>query len=201
MDGLIGEWAGLPGELLSIDTASNIQGSQRTPTVADLSASLRLSWAAEGLYAAAVITDDVLIGNNSPNIWEDDVMEISVHVPSDRTHQISLALDGRQGDQGVPISSVTFFTRTVPGGWQLEAFIPAGTLGLPGGLQPATQPFNFAVWDDDVGGVLPVNRQTHMMWQGASSWAYAPDWGWLVLADTLVDFVQPAGTGTPTPTH
>lgn len=198
VDGDLGEWAFLGAEFLNSDPGYHSYIHGQVPTKADLSATLRLAWASEGLYAAATIADDVLIGNRSPNPWDDDAFELSVY--TDRTHQFTLALDGRQADQGVPITALTVVTRTVAGGWQFEAFIPAGALGLPGGLDVARYPATFALWDDDVG---PGYGQTHMLWQGTSTYEYQPgQWGALDLSGWTVDFNQPLppSTSTPTPT-
>jgi uncharacterized delta-60 repeat protein len=197
VDGDLAEWQFLGATFLDVDNASYVEGSQRNPTRADLSAALRLAWAPEGLYAAATLADDVLIGNNSPDPWGDDDLELSVYVPSSRTHQFTLVIDGRQADQGNPISALTFVTRTMTGGWQLEALIPAAALGLPGGLGAASYPFTFALWDDDVGGPPPAYGQTHLLWQGTSTYEYqAGQWGALELSGWTVDFLQ----ATPTPT-
>ena len=49
------------------------------------------AWAPEALYFAANITDDVLVGNNSPQIWGDDVIELAIHIPqTNQTHQFTL---------------------------------------------------------------------------------------------------------------
>ncbi len=200
VDGDIREWEFLAAEFLNSDPDYHSYIYGEVPTKADLSASLRLAWAPEGLYAAATIADDVLTGNNSPYPWDDDAFELSVH--TDRTHQFTLALDGRQADQGIPITALTVVTRTMPGGWQFEALIPAAALGLPGGLAVASYPATFALWDDDIGNPTGYG-QTHMFWQGTSSYEYQPgQWGTLNLSGWTVDFVQPppASTHTPTPT-
>ncbi len=121
------------------------------PTLADLSAELRTAWTADTLYFAASIQDDVLVGNNSTQIWGDDVIELSVYVPSTvQTHLFTLAVDGRKTDNGVPISALSMVTRTIPGGWALEAAVPASALGLSGFAAGERYPFTFGLWDDDL---------------------------------------------------
>ena len=134
IDGDLVEWQTLGQTLLNKDTADTIAGE--IPAYADLSAGLRAAWAPDGLYFAAAITDDVLVGNNSPEIWGDDNVELSVRV-GNTTHQFTVAVDGRQADKGVPITSLTVATRTVPGGWTLEVAVPAAALGLTQLGQPA----------------------------------------------------------------
>ena len=127
IDGNLTEWHALAETVLNKDTAATITGD--IPTYADLSAGLRAAWAPEMLYFAAAITDDVLVGNNSPNPWNDDVIELSIRVGSN-THQFTVAADGRQADLGEPITSLMVMTRTVAGGWTLEVGVPAAALGL-----------------------------------------------------------------------
>ena len=194
VDGDLRDWSGLSTTHLDAVNAAFIEGSQRDPTPADLSADLRAAWASEGLYFAATMSDDVLIGHDSANIWQDDVIELAVHVPSDRTHQFTLAADGRQADQGVPIAAITFVTHSVPGGWQLEALIPAAALGLTALGAEQQYSFTFGLWDDDLDHGGP--GQTHLIWHGDSTYAHQPTWGKLALSSEVHDFYQE----TPTPT-
>lgn len=199
VDGDLYEWQGLEALYLDRLNASFKQGSQPTPPPADLSAEVRAAWAPEGLYFAVRVWDDVLIGGDSAKIWDDDVVELSVHVASDRTHQVSLSVDGRQADQGVllptPISAIT---RTLPGGWGLEAVVPISLL-MSGTLETDQQyPFTFGLWDDDLGG--DKAGQTHLIWLGTSTFSYQPSWGCLVLRNAVHDFVQATSTPTSTPT-
>ena len=200
VDGDLREWSGLPETYLDAANAAFVEGSQPDPTAADLSARLRVAWAPEGLYFAAAMSDDVLIGHDSANIWQDDVIELSVYdVAGDhRTHQFTLAVDGRQADQGVPISAITFVTRTAPGGWQLEALIPAAALGLPVLAAEQQFPFTFGLWDDDLGA--GGRGQSHLIWQGSSTYEPQLTWGELALSSQVHDFYQETPTPTVTPT-
>lgn len=191
IDGNLTEWHALAETVLNKDTAATITGD--IPTYADLSAGLRAAWAPEMLYFAAAITDDVLVGNNSPNPWNDDVIELSIRVGSN-THQFTVAADGRQADLGEPITSLMVMTRTVAGGWTLEVGVPAAALGLAQ-LQAGAYPFTFGLWDDDL---FTSSGQTHMIWRGISTYTYGPDWGALDLSSTVNDFL-PACDATPTP--
>lgn len=192
IDGNLTEWHALAETLLNKDTAATIAGD--LPTYADLSAGLRAAWAPEMLYFAAAITDDVLVGNNSPNPWNDDAIELSIRVGS-TTHQFTVAVDGRQADLGEPITSLTVMTRTVAGGWTLEVGVPAAVLGLTALAAGQQYPFTFGLWDDDL---FTRPGQTHMIWQGASTFDYQPEWGTLDLSSTVNDFL-PACDATPTP--
>jgi photosystem II stability/assembly factor-like uncharacterized protein len=195
VDGKLDEWAGLSQTLLNRDNASHIIGS--APTAADLSAGLRAAWAPEALYFAAAITDDVLVGNNSTQVWGDDVIELAIRVPqTGQTHQFTLCVDGRQAENSAPISSLTAVTRTIPGGWAVEVAIPPMALGLSAFAADQEYPFTFALWDDDL---RTYPGQTHMFWQSDTVNAYKPDWGALRLSGTVYDFPR-TGTVTPTPT-
>lgn len=199
VDGNLAEWQRLSQTLLNQNTASSITGL--LPSSADLSAGLRVAWAPDRLYFAASITDDVLVGNDSTQIWGDDVIELGIRAGS-TTHQFTVAVDGRQADRGSPISSLTVMTRTVAGGWILEVAIPAAALGLTTLAANQTYPFTFGLWDDDL---RTYPGQTHMIWQGASTSTYAADWGTLTLSGTVYDFPQttptPTATVTATPSH
>jgi hypothetical protein len=198
LDGDLAEWLALDATSLDATTASFREGEQRSPTPADLSVELRSAWAPEGLYFATAIRDDVLVGNDSAFVWEDDGVELAVHVASDRTHQFTLCLDGRQADRGVPIAALTFVTRTIPGGWWLEGFVPAASLGLASLAAQQTYPFTFGVWDDDSGAGHP--GQTHLVWQGSSTYGVEPTWGALLLSGQPHDFAQITSTPSPSPT-
>jgi hypothetical protein len=194
VDGDLGEWGDLPAMPLNWLNGSFIE--MESPTPADLSAALRIAWASDTFYVGAVITDDVLIGNDSTLIWEDDALELAFHTPTD--HQITLALDGRQAMDQKLISAVDFVTRTIPGGWQLEAAIPSSLIGLDNVVGNQRVPFTWALWDDDLGH--GNYGQTHLFWQGNSTVTYQPDWVNLQAHVFAYNFPQPA-TPTPTPTE
>ena len=117
----------------------------------------------------------MLVGNNSTQIWGDDVIELSILVPgSSQPHLFTLCVDGRTTDNGIPISSLTVVTHTIPGGWAVEAAIPPAALGLSAFAADQQYPFTFALWDDDL---RTYPGQTHMFWQGYTVNVYQPDWG------------------------
>ncbi len=195
VDGDLTEWQSLEQTLLNRDTASSITGVVTSPAKSDLSAGLRGVWTSDTLYFAAAITDDVLVGNNSPQIWGDDAIELGIRI-GNTTHQVTVAVDGRQTDQGSPITSLAFITRTVAGGWSLEVAIPVAALGLAQLQAGQSYPFTFGLWDDDL---YTYPGQTHMIWQGTSTNMYSADWGTLTLSSTIHNFPSPP-TLTPTAT-
>ena len=200
IDGNLVEWSGLASTPLNTSAGNYSTYTGAFPTLADLSASLRVAWAPSALYFAAAITDDVLIGYDSANIWEDDIIELAIHVAAaGRSHQFSLCYDERQADQGAPIGSLTVARRTAPGGWTLEVAIPIAALGS-GTLSAGQQyPFTFALWDDDIGA--GAYGQTHLFWQSSSSYSYQTDWGAIALSSASYPFpAGPSATATRTPT-
>ncbi len=182
IDGDLAEWGALTSTRLNAGAGYHNYVTGVMPTLADLSAELRSAWAPDMLYFAASVQDDVLVGNNSTQIWGDDVIELAIRVPqTSQTHQFILALDGRMIDNGIPISSLTVVTRTIPGGWALEAAIPPSALGLTSFAADQQYPFNFALWDDDL---FTYPGQTHLFWQSTTTNTYKSDWGMLQLDST-----------------
>jgi hypothetical protein len=197
IDGDLWEWGALPAVHLDGTTASTINGAETSPSPADLSIDLRSAWRPGVLNFAAAVTDDVLVGNQSAKAWNDDAVELSVYVPAkSQTHQFTLGLDGRQYRNGAAITSLTVATRTVSGGWTLEAVIPAWVLGLDALAAGQEYPFTFGLWDDDA---RSIPAQTHMLWRGTATDTYQAEWGTLILSSTVYDFPTGA-TETPTPT-
>lgn len=198
IDGNTGEWSAVNGSRLAWDTATSVTGSEPDPSSADLSANLRVAWAPDTLYFSAEVTDDVRVGNNSAQIWGDDVIELGIRAGS-AVHQLTVAVDGREADGGSVINSLTVATRTVSGGWTLEIAVPAAALGLTQFKADQVYPFTFGLWDDDLGA---YPGQTHMIWQGTSTNTYQPGWGSLLLSSSRHDFPQttstPTATSTPT---
>jgi hypothetical protein len=188
IDGDVSEWQALPVARLNATAGSYSTLVGQVPTLADLSAELRTAWTADTLYFAAASQDDVLVGNNSSQIWGDDVIELSVYVPSAaQTHLFTLAVDGRKTDNGVPTSTLTMVTRTVPGGWTVEAAVPASALGLGGFAAGDRLPFTFALWDDDL---FTYPGQTHLFWQSNTVNAYRSDWGILEFSSAAYAFPE-----------
>ncbi|NOZ29170.1 MAG: hypothetical protein GXP39_14130 [Chloroflexi bacterium] len=196
LDGNVEDWDSIPALSLNKDNASTLVG--QVPSPADLSATLRAAWDPDHLYFAATINDDVLIGNDSLFVWQDDAFELGIHIPTDRSHQFTLALDGRQADQGSAISSLTVVTSVISGGWSLEVAIPIDALGSGPLTTDQWYPFTFALKDDDVGN--DSSTQTTLIWQGDSTYSVQPNWGILRLTGQIYDFPTPTPTATPTPT-
>ncbi len=118
-DGSPTEWLGLVPVHLDRTVASTIRGVE--PTLQDLSADLRVVWDATHLYFAAVIADDIVIGNNSADICGDDIIELATYVPlTGQWHQFSLCVDGRQADRDTLFPHTERSTPDDCGRWTLE---------------------------------------------------------------------------------
>jgi len=204
LDGSLGEWAALAPTRLNAQPGNYSTIVGEVPALADLSGQLNVAWQPSTLYFSAVITDSVLVGYNGQPVWYDDVIELSSVVPgvTPTVHNLSLCVDGRTTLDGVAIAGVTFVTRTVPGGWQFEAAVPASLVGL-GTLAAGQQiSFTWALWDNDLHNDAP--GQTHMFWQSDSTNYLEADWGTLVLSPATTDLgptPTPTATVTPTPTQ
>ena len=205
IDGNLAEWGGLAAIPLDATAGSHSYLWGETPMLADLGAELHTAWMSNTLYFAATLQDDVLIGNNSAQIWGDDVIELSIWEPvSQATYMFTLALDGRQTENGTAITSLTMVTSTIPGGWAVEAAIPAAALGVSDLIADQQYPFTFALWDDDR---FTYPGQTHLFWQSSTANRYRADWGILQLSSTTHDFLpmtvvpsaSPTATATRTP--
>ena len=99
-----------------------------------------------------------------------------------------MTVDGRQSHlvNGTTIvSAMTIATRTITGGWALEAAIPATALGLTTLATGQQFPFTFGLWDNDR---FVAPSQTHMLWMSDATDVLKPDWGVLALDGTTYDF-------------
>ncbi len=201
LDGTLAEWDGV--NPLQVNATADLHTYLwgETPTIADLSAELRSAWTEDHLYFAVGIQDDMLVGNNSEKIWGDDVVEISIYDQlNNRTHQFTVAMDGRQAENGAPFSALDVVTSTIPGGWSVEIAVPASALGLAQFTSGQQYALNFGLWDDDR---FTYFGQTHLIWRSDSTNVYKTDWGDFWLDAAPYDFSQwtPSPGASPTPTQ
>jgi hypothetical protein len=197
LDGDLGEWQALPSVVLDSDTAEYVALKDGI-SPAEMRAVLRSGWDAGYLYFAAEITDDFLVAD-STDIWRDDGLELGIdgyhdHIASWKLddHQFTLNLDGRITDFGDPTAAMTAITRTVSGGWAIEAAIAvdglkAGALGIGKSMG-----FTFGLHDDDDGG----DWERYFIWRGESTRDSSAAYGSLLLEGPF----DGAPTSTPTPT-
>jgi hypothetical protein len=142
------------------------------------------------------VADDALTGSDDSESSGDDAVELSIYTAG-VIHQLLVGADGRQSDRGIPITSLTVATATIPGGWSLEVRVPPSALGLAEFKVGQTYPFTFGLWDDDIGA---ATAQTHLIWNGASTDSGVADWGKLELAGATHIFRPPTETPSPTAT-
>ena len=201
VDGSLDEWFWLGSTYLDRDTASSVTGAETKPTPADLSARLRAAWAPDRVTFGVAIQDNLLVGGIGTLPREADSVEFGIHVPAQgQTHQFTVAIDGRQSHlvNGAPaISGMTVATRTIPGGWALEAELPAAALGLTSLAADQRHPFTFGLWDNDR---FAAPGQTHMLWMSDATDTIKPDWGVLAFDNATYDFARSTPTPTPTST-
>ena len=176
------------------------------PSPTDNSAELRALWTGTHLYFAVFVRDDAIV-NDSPQVWQDDEMELAFVGAYDGdpeggdTHQYTVNADGRITDFGisgvpVPIEAAAV---AVPGGWNVEARIPATHLFGFNTTFTANKvlAFDLGLHDDDDGG----NWDSHMI--GAGDGTYYQAGGLLRLDDVIAPTPVPTSTptATATPTH
>ncbi len=84
MDGDLTEWQVLGQTLLTRMTpAASV--APNSPLHRHTQFEPATAWLPGALYFAATITDDVLVGNNSSQIWGDDVIELGIRAGSTTT--------------------------------------------------------------------------------------------------------------------
>ena len=193
IDGLTGDWGGIPVLGLDATNAGNVQGAPSG--LGDISAALRCAWDEQKLYVLTDVADSVLIVDSS-TIGDDDGVEIALDGDHNRTccsvtdHQYTIALDSRLADFGAVQgpSPLQWTVMLRPGGYSLEVAIPMALVVSGPPLSGTLLGFNLGINDDDDGG----RRDKHLLW-----------------ADTLITTVSaygdmllagPSGSATSTPT-
>ena len=204
IDGVLDEWKGAPVAYLSSDSADTV--FRQRPAPSDLSGWLWSAWDGEYLYFAAHIVDDVLVGQDSIDVWRDDGVEFAVNGTPGQAgegfHQITLVVDGRATDFGSRVlpAGVRHAVRPVPGGYLVELAIPWPVLHV---LTPDPERellFTWGIHDDDDGG----DWDTYLIWAGYSTIDPDADHAPLTLLPGTVPPTAtptPSSTPSPTPTH
>jgi len=187
LDGSPSEWDGFPMDVLDRDSAATINGPP--PEHADALATLQWAWDPSGLYLAVHVRDDALV-HDSTDPAQDDVFELAVE-GGGSSHVYRITQDGRQSDRGTTIQNLTVFARTVPAGYDLEIFIPAGHLNI-GALQPGREfRFTWGIGDDDNGGSADVRLIAY----GTRLDAFEPAWPVVALGESTRTFTGLAEAG------
>jgi hypothetical protein len=158
-----------------------LAGSPVSPGV--FSAWFKTTWDESNLYILVSVSDEVLI-NDSPNIWEDDAVEIYLDINNDKQtsygdddYQFSFRWNDPVIHTGSQVSGVEFVISDTPEGYTLEVIFPWASLGeydpMPGNLLG----IDVHVHDDDNGGgrdrKLAWFTEVDQSWQDPSLFATA----------------------------
>lgn len=178
VDADVTEWLN-SGIVLNRETAATKHGDADVIHT-DAMYVLNLAWDQDALYVALHARDDVLQHDDGSNLHRDDTLELHIDGNSDGVgggptdHLYRVRFDGSQSVNGIVSTALTVMTRTVPTGWNVEARIPASSLGFTP-LQGGQVRFNWAVVDDDNGG----SADTIFIYRGSS--IDAPETAWPAL--------------------
>ncbi len=205
LDGNLDEWTWSP-TVLNAQTADFV--AQRViPSLQDCSGRLWVAWDGNWLYFAVHVDDDVLIGNDSSDVWRDDSVEIALDGAHDYRgyrsddHQLNMAIDGRKFDFGNvnwPLNSVRAVWKLHPGsGYDLEVAVPSSLFPAGTFAEGNTLGFTWGLHDDDDGG----DWDSYLIWAGDRTTSPETSWGTIVLDPTPpgVPTSTPNPTATPTP--
>jgi len=190
IDGTLSEWGGVPGTILTRQTAEFVEGI--IAGTWDTSGVLFSMWDDQYVYIAIDVSDNVLI-SDSTNPAEDDSIYITIDGRRDRyccdtdDHQLVVALDGRVTDFGTQAaSSILAQVRPRVGGYVVEMAIPI-SLFSPGPVRVGGAIyFTLGINDDDDGG----RRDKRLQWSGRTADDYS----------NLGDLIFSGAVPSPTPT-
>lgn len=187
IDGYVVDWPAGDSIELNRNTAFSFSG--RIDSLEDLSAVIRSGWDEQKLYFAIQVTDDVIIGGDSADVWRDDSVEIGLDGLRDQypwgwdDHQYTIVVDGRVTDRGVPTKDITAAIVTYKGGYNIEVAIPFAKLipGIP--ISGTVMGFTVGIHDDDDGG----NWDAYLIWEGTNTSSSPEQWGSLICAERPED--------------
>ncbi len=166
-------WNSVEGHVLE----NVLQGT--ISNASDLSGEFKLLWDVTNLYVLGDIADDTKT-NDSPNVYEDDAVEVYLDFGNDKTATYSATNDaqytfrwddnviGTNTSGNTSTSGITFKMKATPQGYVFEAKIPWALLG-GSGQKNALHGFDLHINDDDNGGTrdgkLAWNAETDEAWQ------------------------------------
>ncbi len=206
IDGNLEEWT-WSSTTLDANTADFV--AQRViPSLQDCSGRLWAAWDGNWLYFAVHVNDDILIGNDSNDVWRDDSVEIAIDGAHDYRgyrsddHQLNMAIDGRKfdfGDPNRPLNLVRAAWKLHPGsGYDLEVAVPASMFPAGTLSEGNVLGFTWGLHDDDNGD----DWDSYLIWAGDRTTSPEDTWGTIILnpAPPGVPTSTPIPTFTPTPT-
>lgn len=189
IDGHLAEWPGIPSIELNRNTAYLFQGRISSPE--DLSALIRSGWDDSYVYFAIEVTDDIVIGNDSTDVWRDDGVELGFDGLHDQyawgwdDHQYTIVVDGRVTDRGTPATGLQVGIQQVPAGYTMEVAVPVTALspGVP--VSGTVMGFTVGLHDDDDGG----NWDAYLIWEGTNTSSSPELFGTLTFTERPEDHI------------
>lgn len=198
LDGRFNDW---PGQWQSISAV--VQGRDQWSGPSDLSAAFQVMWAAEGLYLAVAVNDDVLrAGPDGSNLWQGDGVEIQFDRrladdffdarANDDDTQIGLSPDDSfqyvRGYRWLPFAGEARFDSpgavvSTPGQYSMEVLIPWLYFDLSAAeLYPGLRfGFNISVNDND--SDAPAQQTVISASPARTTHDNPTEWGTLILGE------------------
>lgn len=194
VDGDLGDWSRVPNTITLGQPAQAIFGAGAWDGPDDLSGTVRLAWRQEYLFIAVSVTDDAVVqGQRASGIWQGDHVELYFDVRPDTeparaafgAGQFQIALSPgnflRTGDpladtapesfcykpKGHDLGEVLVASARTASGWDLEAAIPWGGLGV---TPEQNLPLRVEVGLSDTDG--SEARQESMLTIGDAPWEH-----------------------------
>lgn len=187
IDGQLSDWPAGESIELNRNTAYSFTG--RVDDTTDLSSLIRSGWDAQKVYFAIQVTDDIIIGGESADVWRDDGVEIGLDGLNDAypwgwdDHQYTIVVDGRQVDRGTPTSDITAAISQYPGGYDIEVAIPMSSLLSGSPISGTVMGFTIGIHDDDDGG----SWDAYLIWQGTNTSSSPEQFGDLLFTERPED--------------
>lgn len=177
VDGELSEWSALP--TMAIDGQTPIvKGKKSFKGPDDLLASVKLAHCGGRLHVAVSVSDDAVVSAANRPIMESDSVHLMFVGPQGKPLPLhSFGASGRT-ESGAGIESRT---TTRPGGWTLEASLPAAVLGLDGAVaEGARIRFDLLLVDRDNAPGVP---SYHRLWTNSLSVEDTSSFGSLIFRE------------------
>ena len=187
IDGQLGDWPAAESIGLDRYTAYTFVG--RVDDTNDLSSLIRSGWNEQNVYFAVEVTDDIVIGGDSADMWRDDSIEIGLDGLNDEypwgwdDHQYTIAVDGRTSDRGAPASDLVAAISQHEGGYNIEVSIPMSKLLSGSPISGTVMGFTVGIYDDDDGG----SWDAYLIWQGPNTSGSPEQFGDLLFTERAED--------------
>lgn len=187
IDGNLNDWPVGESIELTRNTAYSFTG--QVDDTNDLSSLIRSGWDQQQVYFAIQVTDDVIIGGESDDVWRDDGVEIGLDGLNDDypwgwdDHQYSIVVDGRVTDRGTAVSDITAAAALSDSGYDIEVAIPMTRLisGTP--ISGTVMGFTIGIHDDDDGG----SWDAYLIWEGTNTSTAPEEFGDLLFTERAED--------------